>query len=498
MFKNIEQALIQHYEAYANKTLFIAYSGGVDSQVLLHATAQLIKKQIIKNSLAVCHIHHGLSENADEWLHFAKKQSETYQASFYYQKVTLTLSKQKSLEALARDARYQALTEMTSEHDILVTGHHGDDQAETFLLALKRGSGLAGLSAMSIKTRLNQRLLIRPLLRISREEIEQYAYHYQLSWVNDESNKDNVYDRNFLRNNVLPTLTERWPAIKKTINRSAEHCQDAVALIAEITDADFKSCLNDETNDIKNHNRVHVDKLSIPKLLALSIVRFNYVIRYFLKLHSGLMPSKQQLIQLHEQLNAAEDKTPEIKMGSLWLRRYKNEIYVTQELSDVSDWTQPISLSNLIDTVPLTIDLPDNLGKATIIKHSNIDDENIHTVTELNLNNGIKRLYFSLPIENTLTLSFTHSNPLCLPEFRHKRRALKKVLQELNIPPWQRKRQLFIFDNCQLVGIAGRFVCQPYLCHSSMNKTSKKASNDIKSSYLAKGLQCFSLEINRI
>lgn len=475
MFKHIEQKLIQHYQAYATKTLFIAYSGGVDSQVLLHATAKLINENKIVNTLAVCHIHHGLSVYADEWLDFAKKQSVTYQANFYFERVQLSNKQGESLEALARNARYHALTNMTKANDIIITGHHNDDQAETFLLALKRGSGLAGLSAMAPVIQFNERLLVRPLLSISRTDIEDYARYYQLSWVEDESNKDDTFDRNFLRNQVLPLLNQRWPAIKQTISRSAEHCQDAAALINEITDVDFKSCIEQlpDTECIHSDFNIKPSKLLVSKLLELSVLRFNYVIRYFLKLHKGLMPSQQQLSELHTQLEAPKDKTPELKIGNLWLRRYQGLLYVTSDFSDVSDWKMNISLSELNKSTPLTFDLPDGLGKAIITKGAHGND--IHCINNKAVDT-FKRsdvLNFTLPVESKLTLSFKHNNPSCLPEYRHKSRTLKKVLQELNISPWLRKRQLFIFSQGEFVGIAGVFICKPYsVDHTDMQSYS--------------------------
>ena len=179
-----------------------------------------------------------------------------------------------------------------NEPALIITGHHSDDQAETFLLALKRGSGLKGLSAMAIESKRENDLLLRPLLKISRAEIIDYANQFSLTWVEDESNTDTHFDRNFIRNEIVPLLSNRWPSIVNTINRSSEHCREGQLLLNELAAEDLTHCQC-------SNNRLLIEPLS-----QLSQARFNNVIRYFLQQKSCLMPSTQQLAQLYHQLSA--------------------------------------------------------------------------------------------------------------------------------------------------------------------------------------------------
>ena len=148
----IESALVSAINKYPHTPLVIAYSGGVDSQVLLHALAKLTHENKVLNSLVVCHVNHGLSDNAQQWQRFAEQQCQRLKLPLKTHQVHVQAQVQQSLEALARTARYQSLQSIYKETSIILTGHHSDDQAETFLLALKRGSGLKGLSAMTLES----------------------------------------------------------------------------------------------------------------------------------------------------------------------------------------------------------------------------------------------------------------------------------------------------------------------------------------------------------
>lgn len=433
----IESAILKCFYHFESNVIHIAYSGGVDSQVLLHATTQLIQAGKLDKKLVLCHIHHGLSKHADEWLNFSEQQSKHYKSGFLFEKVSLDKFEGEGVESKARNARYQALTAMTELDDIIATGHHQDDQAETFLLALKRGSGTSGLSAMQQVRNLAGRQLVRPLLSVTRNDIETYAKHFKLVWIEDESNQNNTFDRNFLRNDVLPLLENRWPAIKKTITRSAQHCNDAEALIFEITQEDFKEV------------SVKADELSLPVLLRLSNLRFNNVIRYFLAQHDCLMPTQVQLTELASQLRSAEDKTPALKFGNKWLRRYRESLFITPEYTDITDWCYTVDLSLITDENNLIIELPDKLGRISVSKQVNVGQ-----------NSCSNQQVVLLSKEHKITLTYKHDNPTCLPEFREKSRSLKKILQELGLPPWQRKRQLYLYQNNTLTALLGSFICQ--------------------------------------
>lgn len=436
----IESALISAIIKHPKTPLVIAYSGGVDSQVLLHALAKLKQAKKFPNSLTVCHVNHGLSENASTWQNFAQQACQKLKFPFVACQVNVQSRPQQSLEALAREARYEALQSIYNEQSLIITGHHRDDQAETFLLALKRGAGLKGLSAMAAETKQGKDLLVRPLLNISRAEIVNYANDKKLNWVEDESNSDTRFDRNFIRQQIMPLLNQRWPSITQTMTRSSSHCLEGQLLLNELAEQDLTSCQLSE------------QCLSVTKLSKLSTARFNNLIRYFLAQHNYLMPSTEQLAQVYQQLFANEDKNPAVKVANNYLRRYKDFLYLTAVFIDVSDWQADLCCYDKESVaIAKVIELPDSLGKLTFSNSQSFE-----------LSKSGQRI--ALPTKaQKVTIRFCHSNPTCLPDYRNHSRSLKKVLQELNIPPWQRKRIPFIYYDDLLVAVIGHFVCQAFV-----------------------------------
>ena len=445
----IQQTLTDRLQGYSTHALIIACSGGVDSIVLLHEISALVNIQKITNEVTVCYVDHGLSDNAKTWHNFVKTQCEQLGLVFIGKQVHLNKEANQSLEAQARNARYNALKEVSGENGVVITAHHQDDQVETFLLALKRGAGIKGLGAMASYTTLHtargKLAIVRPLLAVSRQEIEKRAQQLKLTWIEDESNTDQQFDRNFLRQAVVPLLSQRWSGINKAVARTAGHCQDAQQLLDEVASADLQQCLT-ATNG-----------LSISQLLSLSASRFNYVIRYYLEQEKQLMPSSHVLTELRQQLFSSQDKTPQVKVGTKWLRRYQETLMLTDNFADISAFQQRINLSD-ITLKSISLVLPDSLGRLVFSLARDKQDE-----LAVDVDNSLL-----LPQDTTeLIVTFNHSNPVCLPDFRQHSRALKKVLQELNIPPWQRKRTPLVFcsepaKNDQLVSAVGHFVCQPY------------------------------------
>ena len=430
-----------------NIELIVAYSGGIDSQVLLHALMQLKKNQLISNKITVCHVNHGLSQNAEDWQEFAKIECAKLSVELIIKCVNVQAQAQQSLEALARDARYYALKTLRDNKSLVLTGHHSDDQSETFLLALKRGAGLKGLSAMSVQTQLGQHLLVRPLLTVSRQEIEAYANDNQLSWVEDESNLDTCFDRNFIRQQIMPLLHDRWPSINNTINRSASHCLAGQELLDELAQEDLISCQATKTS------------LYSQALKDLSPARFNNVIRFFLAQQDYLMPSTEQVKQVRQQLQASEDKSPQIKVGQCIFRRFKDQLFITPDYKDINDWQKEIDLPEGATVV----ELPDDLGKLTFT--TQLAQEHDSTLV-------------CLPkLGQKVSVRFSHNNPKCLPDFRQQSRSLKKVLQELNVAPWQRKRIAFLYYDNELVAAIGYFICKAFMVNDTELGLHIKQSN---------------------
>lgn len=449
---DIQLALYKNFSSTPETPLVIAYSGGVDSQVILHACYVLKSLQLLSNSITVCHVNHGLSPHANLWENNAKQQCLEYYFSLVVKRVEVKNISQKSLEALARDARYKALSEHSENNAKIVTGHHGDDQVETFFLALKRGSGLKGLSAMKETLPLNieaakSQSLVRPLLRVSRHDILAYAKKYELTWVEDESNSDTRFERNFLRHDVIPTLKKRWPSFLTTLFRSTEHIQESQQLLDELAAQDLQSCMS-----VNN-------RLSTTHLLALSQARFNNLLRFYLAKKHYLMPSTEQLVQAYQQMLDTEGQSAEVKLGEVWLRVFKTEVYFTALLADLTRWQSEVILQKIEDSREISqITLPENLG--TLYINQSMNDESVMPYEDI----AVKQHFIQPPNKGQkVEVKFSHHNPTCLPDYRNKSRSLKKVLQELSIPPWERKQVPFLYYDGELVAAIGYFVCKSFI-----------------------------------
>ena len=214
----------------------IAFSGGLDSTVLLHLLATLAKTESLP-ALSAIHVHHGLQAVADAWP--AHCQAVCDELSVPLQVVRVQVQPGASLERAARDARYAAFSAATQVNDVLFTGQHRDDQAETLLFRLLRGAGVRGLSGMPVQRTLGQGCLVRPLLDVTRAELEAYAQGHGLHWVEDPSNQDRQFSRNYLRYQVMPQLTGRWPQAHASMARSAAHLREAQGLLDELAQIDL-------------------------------------------------------------------------------------------------------------------------------------------------------------------------------------------------------------------------------------------------------------------
>ncbi|MGB0936473.1 MAG: tRNA lysidine(34) synthetase TilS, partial [Colwellia sp.] len=267
-----------------------------------------------------------------------------------------------------------------------------------------------------------------------------------------------------------PLLSERWPSINQTINRSAAHCLEGQALLNEMAEQDLQKGLvllkNQEEKEKENgHGLFFLEKaffaqLPVEPLLEYSVARFNNLFRYFLSLNGCLMPSSEQLMQVHKQLSAPQDKNPSIKIGDYVIRRYKQLLYLTKDYHDISNWKTVVEGLNKEQKVSL----PESIGSLLISINTNGSGKE-----ELSYRGEAEGETFSFehllaPEKGqVVSIRFAHNNPSCLPDYRQKSRSLKKILQELNIPPWQRNRIPYLYYDDVLVAAIGLFVCKPYL-----------------------------------
>jgi tRNA(Ile)-lysidine synthase len=406
------------------KSMTVALSGGVDSVVLLHLLHQLQKTQNF--TLKASHVHHGLSKNADKWVKFCEKLCTKLSVPLDVHRIKLPQKKSLGIEGEARQLRYEKL--LQSQTDLVVLAHHEDDQAETFLLQLIRGAGVKGLSSMAYFDA--TRRLWRPLLNTSRIDIETYARKYKLKWIEDESNQNIDFDRNFIRSKVLPILKNRFNHIIKVISRSSSHLAEAQHLLDDLAQIDLKS-------NLKSINYKH--KLNVKTLDKLSNARAKNVFRFWLEINNQMMPSKDLLDELLRQvLTAKKDATIKIQLSKDFeIRRYKDEIYIVQKNQNGQKNYEIIWK-----------------GESEII-----------------LPNG-QKLTFKKVKGRGINLKFLRDQKLKIrnrqggesfkPDSKRPTKKIKQLLQESDLPPWERDFFPMIFVGDELAFIPNFGIDQKY------------------------------------
>jgi tRNA(Ile)-lysidine synthase len=326
--RDIETRIAAMESPIGATAIAVAYSGGLDSAVLLHLAQQYAGSRNIP--LHAFHVHHGLSPNADAWLEHCRTRCASSAIPFDSRRVTLTKKEDGGVEEAARIARYAALGEMCLQHGVtlLLTAHHLDDQAETVLLQLLRGSGVAGLSGMEIANRAPDMLgseklaMARPLLAVSRADLEQYATRQHIAFVEDESNADPRYARNALRHQVMPALAASFPGFQQRFARSAQHAQAAQRLLSSMAEQDMAS------------SKIG-DALDVEQLKKLGADRADNLLRHWFALRGIRMPSVAWLLEMRTQLfEAKADAQLCVTHADCHIRRHRNRVYITPKFTD--------------------------------------------------------------------------------------------------------------------------------------------------------------------
>lgn len=407
---------------YRDKRRFlIAYSGGVDSHVLLHLCAQ---SDGMQHKITAVHVHHGLQGDADVWQAHCASICRQLQVPFVALRVDARAAAGQSPEEAARDARYQALTALLDEQDILLTAQHLDDQLETVLLQLFRGSGLQGLSGMPESMPLGRGLLVRPLLKTPRQAIEAYARLQRLSWIEDHSNRSDEFSRNFLRSRVIPALKQRWPAVARTVSRSAGHCAEAHLLLSAQAEQTFRQVFDTPSGT-----------LSIPGLLAMTPGLRRLVLRHWFQSLGLRLPSTGLLEKIStEVLLAGADRDPQITVQGWMLRRYRERLYLLP---------QPPAIDRRMrcrwPEGQLTLQLENN-GRLQLreTRASGIDPVTWR--------------------QAEISVAYRQGGESLRLPGRQGRHSLKKLFQEAAIPPWERVRMPLVFIDGQLAAVADRWL----------------------------------------
>ena len=271
----------------------IAYSGGLDSTVLLHALATFAPEPF---PLAAVHVQHGLSPHAGNWASHCERFCQSLDIPLQVVKIQPPRSRGTGPEAAARHARYAALTQAAKN---IWLAHHREDQAETVLLRLLRGCGTHGAGGMAEQSTYGESTLWRPLLHIPSAELLHYAHTHHLSWIEDESNDNTTFARNYLRHNVYPLLEERFAATAN-LARFASHSREAAALLDELALIDQASCAVADTPKPDT-----LATLAISTFLALSEVRQKNLLRYLLRQAGAYAPATVRLQEALRQLRLA-------------------------------------------------------------------------------------------------------------------------------------------------------------------------------------------------
>lgn len=412
--------------------IIVGFSGGLDSTVLLHVLSRLRDRGQLAVPLIALHINHGLQRPADDWQQHCAAVCERLGIRFLAIKVTVDFSNDESPEETARSARYAAFAEIAEPGDLIALAHHQGDQVETVLFRLIRGSGSKGLAGIPVQRPCGSGAVCRPLLGFRRFQILQYALQQQLAWIEDGSNLDERYDRNFLRASVIPHLEQRFPGLAGNVARSAALCAESAGLAAELAAIDLAACAGTFRN-----------RLNIPALLNFSAARQRNLLRFWI---AGLQtamacdaPGHSELSRIvNEVIPAAADAEPSVFWGRdsqrIGIRRFKNELYLLKPMC-----APPASL---VWNTAEPLELPFPLGYLQLV-----------------LNNGQAFIPERL---QQLRVDFRKGGEL-VKQVNRPARPLKKILQELAVPPWLRDSVPLVYCDAELLAIADLITCSTSL-----------------------------------
>lgn len=310
----------------------LAFSGGLDSTVLLHLLHQFHRAYAPEISFQAIYVHHGLQDAADDWQVHCQQQCDALGVPFKAVAVSVNADAGDGLEAAARQARYAALKGELAQGGLLFTAHHADDQVETLLLRMMRSSGLAGLVGMKPVARVSGMDVARPLLGEPREFLETYAQAHKLTWVEDASNQDLALSRNFVRRRLLPVLREHWANPESRLLTLAQSLQDSQSLVDEIAAQDLVGCSDPDRWG---------PALALDALNVLSEARIKNLVTFWLHgLGVNALRQRQWKVLLNEVINARHDANPELQLSEGRLGRYQGKLYWIDSLTipTVQSW----------------------------------------------------------------------------------------------------------------------------------------------------------------
>lgn len=403
---------------------YVAYSGGVDSTVLLHILAGICRDEGIP--LAALHADHGLHVRSGDWRRRCEARCREWGVDFHATTLSLAGDDKLGPEGRARAARYRWFREIAGDGAWLFTAHHRRDQAETVIERLTRGSGPRGLRGILPLTRLHDLNVVRPLLEVPREAIHAYAAYHRLDWITDDSNRNSYFTRNYIRNQVLPSLRERWPEIEMALSRTARVMADAQLILDDAAAADLQR-LDDRS--------VRGDaSLDIHGLRTMTLERRRNVLRHWIHRETGIPLGFARLNRIAE----AVDSYPAGRGGLDWppvdLRLFHDRLYL------VRHWDPPAAGATW------NLDHELRIGGHLVLRAREATGS------------GLRRNAVTQGVQ----VAFRRGGERCRMPGRRHRHTLKNVLQDAGVPPWQRPRIPLIIVNEDIAAIPGLTTCAPY------------------------------------
>jgi len=421
LLTKLDRQLAAFERAHAPAGYLIAFSGGLDSTVLLAGC----QRRANSPPLRAIHIDHGLHQDSAHWARDCRDMAAQFGVDYQSVRVDLAQVGGQSLEAVAREARYRVFAEQLRPGEMLLTAHHEDDQLETVLLRLLRGTGVKGMRGIIASSEFAAGYLGRPMLGVSRAEIAAAASRWGLRWLQDPSNADQRFDRNYLRQVVLPALRVRWPAASRTVARAARQMADAQELLEEIASMDAAGIAD-------------LGRVPLEELLELTPARLRNLLRAVIEACGLRLPTAKQLDELTGALAVARrDAQTRVRWPGAEARIYGDFVYFMTPLADPSP---PSTLGYLHPDRPWAG--PE--GRLELRAADSADTR--HRLADAWVGPG-------------LTVRFRCGGERLIPAGGTHHRPLKKLLQEIRVVPWMRSRIPLLYRDDQLAAVGDLWIC---------------------------------------
>jgi len=403
-----ESSITSSLEKNSYDEFLIAYSGGCDSTALLYFANKTARKN--KINIRAIHVNHNLNKESKKWENHCKEFCKGINVELYIENVNIILKPGDSVEEKAREERYLSIYSQMGKKTLMMTAHHGDDQAETFLYQLFRGSGAKGLSSMPRIKKIKKGFHFRPFLAFNKKTLEDFVAFKSLSYVEDLSNNNTDFSRNFIRKEILPSIKRKWPSCASTISRSAQNLSELFKLNEDLAMIDIQKFL------VKN-----ICKLSI-SVRGLDKYRCNNVIRYWISKNNYRMPSSEQMNSIYSNvINAGKDKVPFFLCSEYEIRRHNDYIEIM---------------------------LPLKKHDPSIIYKWKYMENLIITNLSLNLSWNDLEKRFGRKIAYDVEVRFRKSGENI--KLYNSKKSLKDHMREINMPPWKRDRTPLIYIDKEL------------------------------------------------